>query len=246
MVWIKMEKLVKTAGFAQFAKSGVIGDSLDLIQSQTTYDPRKDIWEVLIVFNGSDYVMLARGQFAPLGMEPEFKKEGSKRTAYRGQTLISTSGIMLTFMSPSCLAVGTRHSLERLIDAHADKRSGPPAALLERAEKIDRKNQVWWASTAPASLIPAGSTNNILVNLPRLMNGVQALTGSIDFSAGISASINAEFADAAKARESSSALSAFLALARATAPKERSLYDAIKVEQTASAIHIAIESPTAP
>src|SRR5450631_784561 len=57
LMWIKMEKLVKTPGFAKFAKSGVIGDSLDLITAQTTYDPRKDFWEVLIVLNENGYVM---------------------------------------------------------------------------------------------------------------------------------------------------------------------------------------------
>jgi len=72
--------LVKTPGFKHFEKSPAVRDSLDLIATQTTFDPRKDFWEVLIVSNGSDSVLLARGQFAPLGMEPEFKKEGSQRT----------------------------------------------------------------------------------------------------------------------------------------------------------------------
>ena len=253
MVWIKMEKLVKTAGFGHFAKSGLIGDALDLIAAETTFDPRKDFWEVLIVSNGSDYALLARGQFAPLGMEPEFKNEGSQRSAYRGQTLISTGGSVFTFMSPSCLAVGTRLALERLVDAHAGKRGGPPAALLARSEQIDRKNQIWWASTSPAALMPkqlpaaAGGFNNIFLNLPRLLNGVQAMTGSMDFSAGISASIDAEFSDAAEARESSSALGAFLALARATVPKRRTrqlgFYDSVKVDQTGSKVHVAIDAP---
>ncbi len=246
MLWIKMEKLVKTAGFGRFAKSGAIGDWLDLLAAQTTYDPRKDFWEVLIISNGSDYAMLARGQFAPLGMEPEFKKEGSRRTAYRGQTLISTSGIVLTFMSPSCLAVGTKQALEHLVDAHADRRGGPPGALLARAEKIDRKNQIWWASTSPLALIPkqlpaaGGGFNNILANLPRLLNGVQSISGSMDFSAGIGASIEAEFADDARARESSSALGAFLALARM---QQLSYYDSVKVEQTGSSMHVALDMP---
>jgi hypothetical protein len=255
LVWIKMEKLVKTPGFDHFAKSGAIGDWLDLLAAQTTYDPRKDFWEVLVVSNGSDYAMLARGQFAPLGMEPEFKKVGSRRTAYRGQTLISTNGVVLTFMSPSCLAVGTRQSLEHLVDAHAGKRGGPPAALLERAEKIDRKNQVWWASTSPATLLPkqvpaaAGGFSNILANLPRLLNGVHAIGGSMDFSAGISASIEAVFADPTQARESATAVQAFLALARATLPKASTqrlgIYDSVKVEQAGSTWRVLIDAPMA-
>jgi hypothetical protein len=253
LLWVKVEKLVKTPGFNHLSKSGIINDALALFASQTTFDLRKDFWEVLIVSNGRDNVMLARGQFAPLGMEPEFKKEGSRRAAYRGQTFISTGGIVLTFMSPSSLAAGTRQSLERLVDAHAERRGGPPPTLLERAEKIDRKNQVWWASTSPASLLPtqvppaSGGFSNILANLPRLLNGVRVITGSVDLSGGLNAALTAEFADGARSRESAEALRAFLGLARATIPKERtqqlSFYDTVKVEQKETAMHISIDMP---
>lgn len=255
LLWVKMEKLVKTPGFSHFAKSGLLRDALDLLASQTSYDPRKDFWEVLIISSGTGAVLLARGQLAPLGMEPEFKKEGSKRIGYRGQTLISTGGVVLAFMSPSCLAVGSLQSVEHLVDARVEQRVGPPAALLERANQIDRKNQVWWVSTAPAALIPkqvpaaAGGLSNILANLPRLLYGVRTIAGAMDLSAGIGASFDAEFAASAQARDSASALGAFFGLAKATIPQSRprqhAFYDSIKVERRDITVHISVDAPMA-
>ena len=253
LLWIKMEKLVKTPGFDYLAKSGAIHDSLDLIASQTSFDPRKDFWEILFVSNGRDILMLARGQFAAMGMEPEFKKQGSQRTAYRGQTFISSADAVLTFISPSSIAVGGRQALERLVDERAERRGGPPQALMARAEQIDRKNQVWWALSSPASLLPrqipsaSGGFGNILANLPRILNGVRMITGSMDLSGGINLTTTAEFADSVQARQSAEALGAFLALARATVPKARTqqlgFYDSVKIDRSDSAVRIAVDAP---
>ena len=253
LLWIKMEKLVKTPGFDYLAKSGMIHDLLDLVAAQTSFDPRKDFWEMLFVSNGRDILMLARGQFAAMGMEPEFKKQGSQRTAYRGQTFITTGGAVLTFMSPSSIAVGGREALQRLVDERAERRGGPPPALMARAEQIDRKNQVWWALSAPASLLPrqipsaSGGFSNILANLPRLLNGVRMITGSLDLSGGINAAATADFEDGSQARQSADALGAFLALARATVPKARTpqpgLYDSVKIDRNDSAVRILIDAP---
>lgn len=253
LVWVKMEKLVKTPGFDYLAKSGMIQDALDPIASQTSFDPRKDFWEMLFVSNGRDILMLARGQFAAMGMEPEFKKQGSLRTAYRGQTFISSGGPVLTFMSPSSIAVGGRQALERLVDERAERRGGPPPALMARVENIDRKNQVWWVLSSPAALLPSqipsasGGFSNILANLPRLLNGVRMITGSLDLSGGINLTATAEFEDSALARQSGDALGALLALARATAPKARTqqlgFYDSVKIDRNDRALRISLDAP---
>jgi hypothetical protein len=245
MLWISVEKLVKTEGYAQLAKSDMVSGTLDLLAAQTTYDPRKKFWQVLVVSNGASSVLLARGDFAPLGMEPEFKKEGAQRSNYKGQSIITTGGIMLSFMSPSCLAVGSRPAIEWFIDAQG-QRGGPPKLLLEQAQKIDRKNQIWWTTSTPSVFIPSqtpatGGFSNIVANLPRLMNGLQAMTGSIDFTTGLSLILNAEFSDATHAKDSSSSLNAFIALAKATAPKP--MYDRIKIEQSESKVRISVDAP---
>ena len=248
MLWISMEKLVKTPGFAQLAKSEAVTGALDLIAAQTTYDPRKNFWQVLVVSNGNSSVLIARGVFAPLGMEPEFKKEGAVRSAYRSQSLISTGGIVLTFMSPSCLAMGSRQSLEWFLDAHADRKGGPPKPLLERAEMIDRKNQVWWTSGAPAAFIPnqtpaAGGFSNIVANLPRLLNGVHVMTGSMDFSTGLNLSLSAGYANSAQAKDSAAALNAFIGLAKLTAPKQQALYNSMKIDLADTTMLVALDVP---
>jgi len=252
VLWISMEKLVKTQGYAQLVKSETISVPLDLIAAQTTYDPRKTFWQVLIVSNGANSVLLTRGEFAPLGMEPEFKKEGAVRSNYKGQSLIATSGIVLTFMSPSCLAVGSRQSMEWFLDAHADRAGGPPKNLLEWAEKIDRKSQIWWKSFAPAELLPkqvpaAGGFSNILANLPRLLNGTQSVGGSVDLNSGLRLQLSADYTDSTKAKDAAGALNGFVSLGRATAPKSKpqqaALYDALKIEQVENAVRMSVEAP---
>ncbi len=251
LAWIKMEKLVKTAGYTELAKSGTVGGALDLIAAQTTYDPRKDIWELLIVSNGAQSVMLARGKYAALGMDVEFKKEGTTRSDYHGQSLVASGGVVLTFISSSCLAIGTRQSLEWLVDARAGKRLAVPPSLMALADKMDRKNQVWWASTAPAAMIPAkspvvgGAFGNILTNLPRLLSGVNTLTGEMDFSAGLALSLHAGFVDEAHARESSGAMNGFLAIAQATAPKQKELLDSMKISTSGADVAVTFQVPIA-
>jgi hypothetical protein len=45
-------------------------------------DPRKDVWELLITSDGKDTVVMARGKFSELGMEPKLEREGVRRFAY--------------------------------------------------------------------------------------------------------------------------------------------------------------------
>ena len=92
-----------------------------------------------------------------------------------------------------------------------------------------------------ASLAECCALLSALAQVP--LTQTMAITGSMDLSAGLSANLSAEYADAAHAKDASSALNAFISLARATTGKQNSLFDAVQIEQSEATLRISAEAP---
>ena len=198
---IKMEKVRETATYKKYADNPRIKGPLDAFEQQTGIDARKDLWEILIASNGKEKsVVLARGSFAGMGLEPSINKPGIERSSYKGYMLFTKDDGGVVFLNTSTIAAGKVAILHELLDA---RNSNPPAPkeFLERIKTIKPNNQVWAISLnglpIPQNLLgdeadTSNMTRNLMANLPRLLGSLKSSMATLDFSSGLHLSLDAE------------------------------------------------------
>src|SRR5262249_11977969 len=97
---------------------------LDDLAKFTGVDPRKDLWQILLLSDGKHSWMLARGDFQS-DMETHLEKNGAHITMYKAYHLIGDDQASVVFFNTSAAALGNVDSLKALLDARG-KAQGPP------------------------------------------------------------------------------------------------------------------------
>ena len=198
---MKMEQVRETAIYKKYAGIARIKEPLDAFEKQTGIDPRKDLWEILIASNGKGKsVVLARGSFGGMGLEPTIDKPGIERSSYKGYMLFTKDDGGVVFLNTSTIAAGKVTVLRELLDS---RNSNPPAPkeFLEKIKAIKSNNQVWAISLnglpIPEGLIggegdTSAMTRNLMANLPRLLGSLKSSIATVDVSNGLHLSLDAE------------------------------------------------------
>ena len=198
---LKMEKVRETAIYKNYAGLSRIKEPLDAFEKQTGIDPRKDLWEILFASNGKGKsVVLARGSFSGMGLEPTIDKPGIERLSYKGYMLFTKDDDGVVFLNTSTIAAGKVLVLHELLDS---RNSNPPAPkeFLEKIKAIKSNNQVWAISLnglpIPEGLIGGAQdasniTRNLMANLPRLVGSLKSSMATVDVSNGLHLSLDAE------------------------------------------------------
>ncbi len=209
---------------------------LDEFIRKTGLDPRQDLWELLIAGNGKDTLVMARGHFSEMGLEPKLAIEGAQRFGYKGFTMIGDEAAAVVFVNASTAIAGPTRALQTLIDHRTKLDSGAPKWLLDRAAAIPSTNQIWFVGSVAGELeklTPKKSTDTM--NLGQFLNALQLLTAQIDLQNGIQLHAEGLCENNAGARRLHDALRAGLGLGRLTTsqsnPELLRVYDGVKVMQ---------------
>jgi hypothetical protein len=247
---VRVEDLVKTPMYQKHIANLSL-TLLDQFAAQTGMDPRKNLWELLLVSDGTHRVVLGRGRFGDQ-MEAKLERSGASRTEYKGLTLIGNDRLAVVFLNDTTAAVGDAAALHALIEARS-KSNGPPPAIAERMKDISRDAQLWSVYTGPvdaASIgglvggLPAPWQGN-LANLNRLAGALQSVSVYFDLRAGVSGQIHGVYATEADARTVHDALKALVGFARLSAPADPPdllhVYDGIEITQQMRDVRVKAE-----
>jgi len=154
LVGTRLDKLRNTKLYQErFANVPIA--QLDKFAKDTGLDPRKDVWELLFASNGKDNgVLMLRGKFSPMDMEPKLEREGAARTQYKGYSLFGDSRASMFFMNMSTALAGSTATIKGIIDNRDTHAGGIPSALLPLVKSVPANAQFW------------ASFNGILVEMP--------------------------------------------------------------------------------
>src|SRR5690349_21781021 len=72
---VRMEKLAATQFWRDYVNKGRV-PMLEQFRKRTGLNPEKDIWELLVASSQKEAVMLIRGKFSEMGLEPKLDLEG--------------------------------------------------------------------------------------------------------------------------------------------------------------------------
>ena len=223
---IRMEKLKNTAIYKKYGNTPQIQSTLDRLATNLGIDPRKDIWEIIVTSNGKDKsLVMARGSFSGMGLEPKIEKEGIQRISYKGLMMFGTEDAAVVFMNSSTAVGGKTALLRQLIDSR-DTNPPAPTAFLAKLATIPKDSELWAISLTglpiPTSELATESSDmarNLAANLPRLLGSLESSTVAINMKEGMHTVIDAKCPTEKDGRILNDTLRGLLGLARLNLPE---------------------------
>ncbi|HUS05828.1 MAG TPA: hypothetical protein VMZ52_06020 [Bryobacteraceae bacterium] len=244
---IRMEPLRSTPLYQRLI-TGRTPARLEGFIRDTGLDPRKDIWEFLIAHNGKDAVVMARGKFAEMGLEPRLNREGAVRMQYKGYTLLGDAKNAVAFMNSSTAVAGPSSAVRSIIDMRNAAQGGIPAVFAEKIKSISSANQLWVAGNIHGRLPMLdfrGSGN--LANLNNILPAIKTFDTAIDLRTGCKAHANAVFDSEQDAKRVKETLRGLIGFARLNTPENRlerlRVFDGIKVEYSQNVLTVDADLP---
>jgi hypothetical protein len=201
-------------------------------------DPRRDLTEILITWNGKHVLTMASGTFKSEDVQQKLTKLAPQQETYKNIPLFGDKKQSAAFLPHSIALAGPNDAVKQAIDGGG---SVPPA-IQSRLQNVLTGAQIWEASTGPLPLnaIPMGSgLQSGLANFSDYVNGT---TLGIKFDAGVHLRADISCISAEGAQRVNDALRGLIGFARlSTKDNDQDmlhLLDAIHVEKTDQSVRI--------
>ena len=205
---------------------------------------RKDLWELLLISDGKQSIVLGRGKFADEA-EPRIERPGATRFAYKGFNLVGDERQAVLLVSPTVIGVGPTPALRSLID-NKGKSNGPPAALAEQLKEMPAEAMFWAAYGGGIRTLPFNLPGD-MANVNKILSSIQSGSMYLDLREGVNGLVTGNCASDQDAKSLYDALKALSGLGRLAIPKDKPeegrLLDGLRVTQDAHKVNIHIEEP---
>jgi hypothetical protein len=183
--------------FGQFVLSHMQLDDPAFQQfvSETGFDPRKDVKELLIASNWKSangqpsWVVMAKGNFDLQRIQQAAEANGGAVTSFQGASVFSFAGKgspdsdnAIAFLDPSTAVMGATASVKATIQR---KQAGAAASsdLMGKAKDLSAKNDFWFVTLVPLSQfdldLPAPNSGGPMNN--NMFTAINQASGGIRF-----------------------------------------------------------------
>jgi hypothetical protein len=241
---MRVKALRETSAWKKLLEQPGVNAQMDKLAADTSFDPRKDLWEILWSTNGKESLVYARGEFAPMGLEPKIQREGVQRMNYKGSMLLGNEETAVWFVNSSTGIFGHTAKIRELIDTRDAGKPGPSAALRARIDAFPPNAHFWMVADAAAlpkapsmsGEVEGGMAMNFLQNLPKLMQSVKMVAMHSSLVDGMAMEMTAYCDTETGARQVHDSLRGIVGLARIALPEKQKivllpLLDAVEVVQ---------------
>lgn len=246
---MRVKAMRGTAAWKKLLEQPGVNAQFDKMAAESSFDPRKDLWEILWSTDGKEQLVYARGEFAPMGLEPKIEREGVQRQSYKGSMLLGNAETAVWFVNSSTAIFGHTAKLHQLIDGRDTAKAGPSAALRERINALPPQAHFWMVADAKAMpKLPAMETRekggeatnpmamNLMQNLPKLLSTVRELSMHVSLVDGVALELTAFCTDDPGAKQVHDSLRGVVGLARIALPGPQReallpLLDSVEVTQ---------------
>jgi hypothetical protein len=156
----------------------------DAMSERLGLDPRRDLSNVLLVWDGTRPLLLAQGTLSDSQLEAKLTAGGAQRVPYKSFTLFTRAAESVSFPDHSMAVAGSTeavHSALDLLSAHA---GAVPDELQERLAEVPADSQIWGVSRGglPLAGFPLGS--ELQSNLSNIAAYVSGASFGVRFDSG--------------------------------------------------------------
>jgi hypothetical protein len=245
LMGIRVKEITKTPAYGILREKKIL-EPLEEFVSRTGINPEKQLYELLITFDGQEGLVLARAKFnEESALEPDIKGPGMKRFDHGGRMFIGNDQFAVAFVNASTGMLGTTPYLRRIVDRLNAGELGMPAYFEQQQQRIPRANYVWMITRGltPEMRAYLPSQGNA-ANLLRLFDGMQSSRLMVDLRQDILVRASAEMASPAAAEQLVSALKGLAGLARLTTSNENldllQVYDSLDAKATETRVDASL------
>jgi hypothetical protein len=215
---LRLDRMKET----RFYRTWVEGRKIAVLEdfaARTGLDPRRDIYELNLAYNGARSLVFIRGKFGGLfGFEPEFKQPGLQRTSYKGLYILHTGGSGVLFMNTGAAVAGPVEELKAIVDNREKPQERPPQALLDLVAQVPGAAHAWAVTTNAARLLPTLPQNGELSNITKLAQSVGPGKLHLDLTDSFVLQAEARCADETSARQLRDTVKAVVGIGRLKTP----------------------------
>lgn len=253
LVGIRAKEITKTPVYALLREKRLL-EPLESFVERTGITPEKQLYELLVTFDGRESLILARAKFhEESALEPDIKGPGMQRFDHGGRMFIGNPQFAIAFVNATTAIMGSTSYLRETVDRLNRGQLGMPEEFRQQQALIPRVNYLWMItrglSPEMRSYIPEQGN---AANITRLLRGMQASRVMVDLRGDVVVSAHADMENPEAASQTASALKGLAGLARLTTPNDQldllQIYDSLQATATGSAVDasITIREPQLP
>ncbi len=220
---------------------------LDSVSREFGFDPRRDISDVLISWNGKNLIVAAKGRFAKDGIEQRLR-EGGQQTRYKQQLLLGSSGSAITFLNSEVALAGKMHAVKSVIDIQKAGTGQVAEEFASAVLHISKRDQLWLVSRSGLPFADMPVHSDIASILSNFAGYVSWTSARIAVDTGMHFEAQVECVSSAGSKRVDDALRAGLGLARLTTKESATdllrLYNSMQVRRDKEAVYVHADLPS--
>jgi hypothetical protein len=233
-----MDQIKQTEVYKKLLATQNLGQ-IDQFASDTGFDPRRDVRELLFTTNAQGSVMLARGTFhlnaATL--------KGVKKTRHGQYDIWGQGGNGFCILDPTLAAAGDIPAVEAALDEWNSGTHTAAQPLLARASGVNPQSQLWGISIGMGNFLadhpPAANSG---LDFSKIFSSLHDYWFQADFSAGMRAEVHGTTGTEKSAISLRDAVRGLVGLGRLNVPENQpellKVWDAITVDQQGRSISL--------
>lgn len=244
LVGLKIERLIKTP-FYQRHRHQLDIPLLNESSAKMGLDPRRDLSDAVIAWNGKQPLVLARGTFNSNLVQQKLISSGAQSRKYKNYSLIGTEREAAVFLKGPVVVAGSTPALHAALDGDDNGRSELPEELQERLSSLPKDDQIWLVSRGGLPFTELPMNSELGSALSNIIQFVQGSSVGISVDNGLRLKAEITCVSDQGAQRVRDALKGGIGLARLTTKDNEldllRLWDAFQIDQQGSSVHVSAD-----
>jgi hypothetical protein len=184
LVSIKLDKL-KASDLYRRHQQQLEVPQLNALSERVGLDPRRDLSNILLVWDGKHLLLLAAGGFSNAQIEAKLAAQGAQRASYKSFTLFTQGADAVSFPDRGFAIASSISTVQAALELRSSHGGAVPTELSDRLADVPADAQIWEVSRGglPAANFPlrtdiASALSNITTYVTGTSAGLRFDSGS--------------------------------------------------------------------
>ena len=241
LVGLNIESLTKTP-FYQRHQQDLDIPLLNESTEKLGLDPRRDLSDAVIAWDGKQPLIVARGTFNPGVVRQKLISSGAQPHPYKTYSLIGTAKDAVVFLKGPVVAAGSTSALQTALEAEDAKQNEIPEELQTLLRALPKDDQIWLVSRGGLPFTELPMNSEVGSALSNIVQFVQASSVGIKVDNGLRLKADITCISEQGAQRVRDALKGGIGLARLITKDNEldllRLWDAFQVNQQGASVHV--------
>jgi hypothetical protein len=234
---------LKAAPFYQRHQDQLKFAQLDELADRIGLDPRRDLSDLLVAYNGKHATVLARGTFNAADLQKKLVNLGARRAEYKQNPLFVSREQAVAFVGNHRALAGPLDAVQASIDLHDNGNGNIPEELQQRLQAIPSRDQVWAVTRGGLPFLQMSSRSDLQSALSNIADSISGTSAGIGVDTGLHLRAEIVCISDQGAQRVRDALRGAIGLGRLTTKENEAdllrLYDSVQVQQNQRTVHVS-------